>query len=348
MPSVLKFVWEMEVTEQVTRVNHQLSAMTFNQSSSLLCRILLIQNAPEKIPTNQPHSPLALQHSTNSTLRRNNSSALVIPATLSHMQTMEPNDCQSQQPQQRQQSQIIANIENNSINFELDDDGYSQFSFKHHLRHEEGNSSRGSLHAVDNMSISTTNTSATARNFAGDNESSYFKMVPGLEEVQEAELGEKRVKAQSETTRTSMFNENSDILNDQNYPKLYSSAYLPTTAKTSRSIDEGLKNKQKEKRRYSDTKLLNSLHFENEFLVKKNSHESALGSPIKKEFDDMIFDQLEKNIQNILEMDMNAQRSDKYTAESSQPNQSPNRTTDSETVSDKRNIFKSLPNLDIS
>lgn len=263
------------------------------------------------------------------------------------MTTMDQNDCQLQQPQ-RQQSQIIANIENNSINFELDDDGYSQFSFKHHLRHDEGNSSRGSLHAVDNMSISTTNTSATARNFAGDNESSFLRMVPDLEEVQEADHGDKRVKQEGDQTRTSMFNENSDILNDQNYPKLYhSSAYLPTTAKTSRSVDDGLKNKQlKEKRRYSDTKLLNSLHFENEFLVKKNTHESALGSPIKKEFDDMIFDQLERNIQNILEMDMNAQKTDKDTTEKSQPNQS--RTMDSEALNEKRNIFKSLPNLDIS
>jgi hypothetical protein len=262
------------------------------------------------------------------------------------MTAMEQSECQLQQPQQRQQSQIIANIENNSINFELDEDGYSQFSFKHHMRQEEGNSSRGSLHNVyDNMSISTTNTSTTARNFSGENESNFLRIAPGLEEVQEAENCEIKTKPASENSRTSMFHENSDILNDQNYPKLYhSSILLPTTAKTrSTSVDDALKSKQYEKRRYSDTKLLNSLHFENEFLVKKSPHDNALGSPIKKEFEDMIFDQLEKNIQNILEMDIKANRDIRPSIDDEAQ---PNPIVDNET--DKRNIFKSLPNLEIS
>lgn len=304
----------------------------------------MIQNAPEKIPAIHTHSPLTLHHShqsSNASLRRNNSSILVITAPLNNASLEQSN--QQLQFQQRQQSQIIANIENSSINYELDeDDGYSQISFKQNLRHDEGNSSRGSMHnAYDNTSISTTNTSATTRNLTtgGDTDSNFLKMIPGLQEVREAEDDDKRRSRQGEKAQTSMFNENSDILNDQNYPKLYfrhSTFLLPTTAKNSRSIDESLSDmagiKHKEKRRYSDTKLLNSLHFENEFLVK--SSEDVLGSPTKKEnFDDAIFDQFEQNIQNILEIDVGEQKVKKE-VENMTENQ--------------RKIFQSLPNLEVS
>lgn len=160
-------------------------------------------------------------------------------------------------------------------------------------------------------------------------------MIPGLEEVKETEDDDKKRK--SEKIQTSMFNENSDILNDQNYPKLYfrhSTFILPTTAKNSRSIDESMSEvaaaKLKEKRRYSDTKLLNSLHFENEFLVKTS--EDVLGSPTKRE-SDMIFDQLEAKIKNILELDANVPKKEKI-PESLSENQ--------------RKCFQSLPNLEVS
>lgn len=230
----------------------------------------------------------------------------------------------------QQQSQIIANIEN-SINYELDDDGcsYSQISFKQHLRHDEG-----SLHNhYDNTSISTTNTSATTRNLAGgDNDSNFLRMIPGgIEEVHEAEDDEKKRSRQK-----SLFIENSDILNDQNYPKLYyrhsSTFLLPTTA--SQPSDEADKAHQKEKRRYSDTKLLNSLHFENEFLVKHDEH--ILGPPTYDEFGDVIFDQLEVNIKNILDLD-NEQKSTQVLISEKK-----------ESLSEKRNIFQSLPNLELS
>lgn len=318
--------------------------MFLNFNIFFLSRILLIQNAPEKNPAIHTHSPLTLHHShqsSSASLRHNNSSILVITAPLN------ANLDQSNQQQlqyQRQQSQIIANIENSSINYELDeDDGYSQISFKHHLRHEEGNSSRGSMHnAYDNTSISTTNTSATTRNLTtgGDNDSNFLKMIPGLQEVQEAEDDDKRRNRQGDKIQTSMFNENSDILNDQNYPKLYfrhSTFLLPTTAKNSRSIDESLSDmtsaKHKEKRRYSDTKLLNSLHFENEFLVKNS--EDVLGSPTKKESEnlgDAIFGQLELNIQNILEVEAVEPKSSKK----------------EELSENQRKLFQSLPNLEIS
>ena len=190
--------------------------------------------------------------------------------------------------------------------------------------------------AYDNTSISTTNTSATTRNLTtGDNDSNFLKMIPGLQEVKETEDDDK--KRNSEKIQTSMFKENSDILNDQNYPKLYfrhSTFILPTTAKNSRSIDESMSEvaaaKLKEKRRYSDTKLLNSLHFENEFLVKTS--EDVLGSPTKRE-SDLIFDQLEAKIKNILELDANVPKAEKN-AEILSENQ--------------RKCFQSLPNLEVS
>lgn len=237
----------------------------------------------------------------------------------------------------QQQSQIIANIENSSVNFELDDDGYSQISFKQHLRQEEGNSSRGSLHNVyDNMSISTTNTSATTRNFtSGDTDSNFLKMIPGLQEEQEVDGEDKKLTRIPDKARTSMFIENSDILNDHNYPKLYyrhSTFMLPTTAKHSRSYDEAFRRTQMEKRRYSDTKLLNSVHFENEFLVKNvPTDQDVLGVDI--------YDQLEQNIQNILEMDIKNEDDEKE--EGLLVNVEKDK-------KEKRNIFKSLPNLDIS
>lgn len=252
--------------------------------------------------------------------------------------TMDRIDQTSQsQSQQQQQSQIIANIENNSINFELDDDGFSQISFKHHLRQEEGNSSRGSLHNVyDNMSVSTTNTSATTRNYGGDTDSNFLRMIPGVKEVNEAENDENKL-TQNDKPRTSIFKENQDILDDQNYPKLYyrhSTFLLPTTAKN--SIDETLRKDHIGKRRYSDTKLLSSLHFENEFLVKSSSQGDAFGSPTND------CDQLEMNIQNILEMtDGN---DDKPQREANEALLGRN---DKKASDDKKQIFKSLPNLEM-
>jgi E3 ubiquitin-protein ligase MARCH1/8 len=273
-------------------------------------RILLIQNAPEKVAPNQSsHSPLRLQNSHQSSvepstsLRRNNSSVLVITAPLNNV--MEINEHQNHlydSAQSRQQSQIVANIENNSMNYELDDDiSYSQISFKQHLRHcDEGTSSRGSLHNVyDNTSVSTTNTSATTRNLttAGDNDSNFLRMYPGLEEVKEHMDGggsggggggdRRNMITNKNKMGTSIFIENNDILNDQNYPTLSHrhSTYVLSSAVNSSDVDEiESSNKfQKERRRYSDTKLLNCCNFENEFLINKSG---VFGSPTKNDTKD--------------------------------------------------------------
>lgn len=284
------------------------------------CRILLIQNAPEKNSTNQPQSPLPFQNSHPS------GSILVITAPLNV--NMEHSDL-------RQQSQIVANIENSSINYELDDDGFSQISFKH--RQDEGNSSRGSLHNVyDNTSISTTNTSTRNKDLA-DNDSNFLKMMTGgLQEVQEAEdVDDKRIRP-SEKNHTSMFIENSDILSSKLYYHRQHSL-LPSTANT-RSIDDL---KQKERRRYSlgEAKMLQNgcLHFENETLVKTLSQEEKLKNELQENFGDLIFDQLEINIQNILELDKSEPKNQQISP----------KTNTSEKKDSKKNIFQSLPNLEI-
>lgn len=240
--------------------------------------------------------------------------------------------------EQRQQSQIIANIENSSINYELDDDGFSQISFKH--RQDEGNSSRGSLHNVyDNTSVSTTNTSAKNKDLA-DNDSSFLRtMTGGLQEVQEAEdIDDKRARP-SEKIHTSMFVENSDILSSRLYYHRQHSL-LPSTA-NSRSIDDL---KQKEKRRYSlgEAKMLQNgnVHFENEILVKTSTQEEKLKDDLQENFGDVIFDQLEMSIQNILELDKNNEQTNQQ--------KSTDGARSANTNESKRNIFQSLPNLEVA
>lgn len=352
-------------------------------------RILLIQNAPEK-PVIHPHShsPAAMQNSHQSSvepnaslLRRNNSSIMVITAPINVIENNEQQQYQynSAHPSHRQQSQIVANIENNSLSYELDDDiSYSQISFKHHLRHDEGASSRGSLHNVyDNTSVSTTNTSATTRNLiGGDNDSNFHRIIPGLEEVKEQDDDDRRKIRYNDKIGTSMFVENDDILNDKNYPKIayrHSTMILPTTAVHSTSNDEDDllydERYQKKRRRYSDTKLLNSCEFENEFLIDKKKHNTnsnVFGSPTRMalktngkqneaNMNDLIFeksddfDPIELNIQNILEIDLRSNRNtsaDNVLNASHQQNDEQTLTNSTNESDDSRKIFHSLPNLD--
>ena len=157
---------------------------------------------------------------------------------------------------------------------------------------------------------------------------------------------------------TSIFVENDDILNDKNYPKIkhrHSTLLLPTSI-SSVGHDEDLlydERHQKKRRRYSDTKLLNSCEFENEFLIdnktKYDKSQHVFGSPtstktkgMKSEpneanMNDLIFeksddfDPMELNIQNILEIDLRSNRkaSDGHAATNSSSDNS-----------------RSLPNLD--
>lgn len=310
-------------------------------------RILLIQNAPEKTIPHHSQSPVTNSHQSSMepnlgannnqisvSLHRNDSSILVISAPLNNnfssgTSGMINSEALSHNMTATQPHHIVANIENN---YELDDDiSCSNISFKHHLRHQdgEGTSSRGSLHNVfDNTSISTTNTSATARNMlAGDNDSNFHRIIPeGRDEEEEAgrELDNDSRKVATAKARyesgdaklgTSMFVENGDILNDKNYPKLahHHSQFLLPSAISPR-FAEAVDARQKERRRYSDTKLLqnNSCNFENEFLINKTAlfGESTRGRSEDLIFErcDDVFDPIDLNIQNILEMDMQTNR----------------------------------------
>lgn len=230
-----------------------------------------------------PHSPLtqslvaqqvlstSVSINAHANMRRNNSSILVITAPLNNIMEQQSHQIQSEHHygstnilqqqqllqdhhQQHSGEQIIANIESNSINYELDDDiSYSQISFKHHLRQEENTSSRGSMHNVyDNTSISTSistqtkNANLQEAAFA-ENDSNMLKMSACTAECEAEDSAcnvvnerrrlsnasnntnnsfyttEEARKAQQAAPQSlsSVFLENRDILNDQNYPKLY-------------------------------------------------------------------------------------------------------------------------------
>lgn len=304
-------------------------------------RILLIQNAPEKVITHHSQSPVqTCQSSTEPnncgatgggqisvSLHRNDSSNLVINSPLNNNSNFNNNMMMinNGQNDNSQSQNIVANIENNN-SYELDDDiSCSNISFKHHLRHHdgEGSLSRGSLHNVynDNTSISTTNTSATTRNLAGgDNDSNlnFHRIIPeGLEEEANKEIDSDLAsgsKYNNLKLNTSVFIENSDILNDKNYPRLahhHSQFLLPSVI--SPRFADAVEMRQKERRRYSDTKLLNSCEFENEFLINKTAifgESTRVGRSEDMIFEkcDEAFDPIDLNIQNILEMDMEVNR----------------------------------------
>lgn len=277
-------------------------------------------------------SPVIVQNSHHSTrepntrntqasvaLRRNDSSILVITSPLNNSVVINReflnhnNQLNSAQPQH-----IIANIENN---YELDDNiSCSNISFKNYTRHPEGEeaSSRGNMHNnYDNTSVSTTNTSAKTRNATvGDNESNFHRIVPeGSEEeiatARDIDREEREIvkscRFNTAKLGTSMFIENSDILNDKNYPRFshHHSQFLFPSA-SSRIADSKLK----DRRRYSDTKLLknSSCDFENEFLINKSAlfGESTRGGSEDLIFErcDDVFDPIDLNIQNILEIDI--------------------------------------------
>jgi E3 ubiquitin-protein ligase MARCH1/8 len=307
-------------------------------------RILLIQNAPEKVAIHHTQSPVQTHSHQSSvepnnagqisvSLHRNDSSTLVTSAPLNNnCNALDNNGMMmnnggaeggSTHHQMTSQPQhIVANIENN--NSYDDDISCSNISFKHHLRHHdaEGNSlSRGSLHNIynDNTSISTTNTSATTRNMTGgDNDSNFHRIIPEGSEEEAAATTTRENDGCSDNRRkghtgTSIFIENRDILNDKNYPRLthHHSQFLLPSAISPRFAD-AVEMRQKERRRYSDTKLLNSCEFENEFLINKTA---LFGESTRSE--DMIFEKCDDagdeifdlNIQNILEMDINLSRS---------------------------------------
>lgn len=147
-------------------------------------------------------------------------------------------------------------------------------------------------------------------------------------------------------------------LNNTNFFR-HSSILLPTTARISRSIDEG-ERVQKDLRRYSDTKLLNQFHMENEILLcRKRDVEDVLGSPktantnlneLFFEHCDDSFDPLELNIQKVLELDIRQRQGALSTMSKRSLDNVLLEPLNDEKLDNKdegkmRILFKSLPNL---
>ncbi|XP_059619177.1 uncharacterized protein LOC132263431 [Phlebotomus argentipes] len=291
-------------------------------------RILLIQNAPEKIHQIQSSSPMMSQRP----FPRNGSSSTTgnypvgaTAANLGQMYARPPSH-----------GEIVANIENNHLNYDRDWtlDDVSQMSFKpcpqgsgsmtplafhdsvHNIYEQpSGNTSRSSQEHI----ISAPGTSRT-----GD--LSLFK------------LG---------NASSAVFLENRDILNDGAYPKVtcrHSSVGINPL-----EITEGI---SKDTRRFSDTKLLqhstDPVASDAIFNVT-----NLLGPSIPAKCDatpqitDIIFeagssfDPLELNIQEMLELDIQQQKKSQLSlnANSAKAILLPGETARS------RPLFKSLPNL---
>lgn len=313
------------------------------------------------------------------------------------------------------QSQCVANIENNPLNYERDwqlDDS-SQSSFKpcpqgsgsmtplpfHDSAHTmyEANSQFRSVHSsMDGSGFSgfdlnqipnsahvlplvgaSSNTIASTSN-DGSNKHEY-----GLLKVHSS--GPHR-NSQHQYPTTSVFLENSDILDDKDYPKLYrhSTIMMP---------DEINCNSDAKTRRYSDTKLLHAANNddnddddeEHNVYMRENYNQplpifnvaTVLGASIPTtsneahtenyQITDIIFDgqitggtydPLELNIQEMLELDMaNSRRysmnnvadgvDEKCNIHYTDVGSNVNNTAHVNN-SDNRNIFKSMPNLSAS
>lgn len=336
-------------------------------------RILLIQNAPEKIHPLSPPSPVARHH-----LPRNSSSSTTngtggISDNIHH------------NINRPSHGQIVANIENNPSHFERDwmlDDS-SQSSFK---PCPQGSGSMTPFHdSVHNMyenplpqpprsSSQSTNSSGSGINQLPNPATTNVVSLPGNSKTNDLNLFKVNTHALN-FPNSAVFLENSDILNDAQYPKLY---HRHSTIFVSPEINENLnKFLAKDTRRYSDTKLLHqqrvtSTSAPNDWSMPIFNVTNVLGlsiptttltttdEPINNiNITDIIFenadhnnfDPLELNIQEMLELDIHQQR-DTNINNSNKARLSLNNVSisniESGCATGNRTIFKSLPNLSAS
>lgn len=310
------------------------------------------------------------------------------------------------------QSQCVANIENNPLNYERDwqlDDS-SQSSFKpcpqgsgsmtplpfHDSAHTmyEANSQLRSVHSsmdgsgldlnqipnsaqVMTIGCASTSTIGSASNSCHKNDYGVFKV--------HSSGPHRSSQHQHHYPTSSVFLENSDILDDKDYPKLYHRHSTIMMAPDAISCDNDAKT-----RRYSDTKLLNASNddyddYDDEQRMYMARHYTdqpmpifnVLGAAIPTTLDeahaenyqvtDIIFDAnnaggtydpLELNIQEMLELDSrNALRKPRYSmnnvADGGDDKCQPHYTDAPSTAAcvnnpDNRNMFKSMPNLSAS
>lgn len=313
-------------------------------------RILLIQNAPEKIHPISPPSPVLVVRHHN--LPQNN-----------QMPPLMSTNGGSNYNRSMAQSQCVANIENNPLNYERDwqlDDS-SQSSFKpcpqgsgsmtplpfHDSAHTmyEANSQLRSVHSsmdgsgldlnqIPNSAQVMPLMGGTSSNTIASTSNPGHKTEYGLFKVHSS--GQHRGSSQHHYPTSSVFLENSDILDDKDYPKLYHRHSAIMMAPDSISCDSDAK-----LRRYSDTKLLHTANNDDDDddcdLYMSEAYDNqpmpifnvatVLGAsiptnnmnethPENYQITDIIFDSntntydpLELNIQEMLELDMATSRS---------------------------------------
>lgn len=314
---------------------------------------MLIQNAPEKIHPISPPSPVLVVRHHN--LPQNNQLPSLMNAT----------NGSSNYNRSMAQSQCVANIENNPLNYERDwqlDDS-SQSSFKpcpqgsgsmtplpfHDSAHTmyEANSQLRSVHSsmdgsgldlnqIPNSAQVMPLMGGTSSNTIASTSNTGHKTEYGLFKVHSS--GQHRSNNQHHYPTSSVFLENSDILDDKDYPKLYHRHSAIMMAPDTISCDSDAKI-----RRYSDTKLLHSTNnddddFETDVYMNQTYDNqpmpifnvaNVLGTSIPTtlnetdsenyQITDIIFDSntsgcntydpLELNIQEMLELDMATSRS---------------------------------------
>lgn len=340
-------------------------------------RILLIQNAPEKVHPISPPSPVLVVRHQHHNIARNNSSSTSNVTNAAVNNYNRPNH-----------GQIIANIENNPLNYERDwtlDDS-SQSSFK---PCPQGSGSMTPLPFHDSahnmFDHSQTRSSSTTTSNGSGNELNQISTAGKT-----TDTGMFKVNAQPSAHRypnSSVFLENSDILDDKDYPQMYKPHQRHSTVTIPAVIVQPLSAEQTDverMRRMSDTRLMHAISdrdLENTNAINNSkqpifnmAHVFGVSVPIghtpigihgaattdeslsvpqitEIEFDNSVntYDPLDFSIHETLETDPNSTASNRRqrlslhtvsVTDSSDQN--------GHRVVDNRNFFKSLPNLSAS
>lgn len=322
----------------------------------------MIQNAPEKIHLHHSQSPVLQPR-----MPRNSSSSttgMIIGGGCGG------NNNNFIRPQL--QGQIIANIENNPNQYERDWtlDDVSQVSFK---PCPQGSGSltplpfHDSAHNMCEIPLRTNSSSNSSHHSSNENNLNQTQTPTTV--VRTNDLSLFKINSQQiKFPNSAVFLENRDILNDQQttYPKMY---HRHSAVLLSPVLKDKFLGKEKDTRRYSDTKLLqqnsssaaasNSIFNVTNLLgptiitTPGDSNEHLMQQPSAPQITDIIFetntsfDPLELNIQELLELDVNTQNVQKKSQLSL--NQDDVKISDgSGEIEKKKYLFKSLPNLSAS
>ncbi|GAB0092540.1 uncharacterized protein DMENIID0001_075420 [Sergentomyia squamirostris] len=289
-------------------------------------RILLIQNAPEKIHQIHSASPMMSQRP----FPRNGSSSTTGNANLGQIYARPP-------------SEIVANIENNHYDRDWTLDDVSQMSFK---PCPQGSGSMTPLAFHDNIYEQTlaVRGSSSSGN-ASSSRSSQEHIIAGPGPSRTGDLSLFKLGNAS----SAVFLENRDILNDGSYPKV-NCRHSSVGINPQEMVETNL---PKDTRRFSDTKLLQ----QSDAVIFNVTNLLGPSVPAKMpdgqpQITDIIFeanssfDPLELNIQEMLELDIQQQRMSTSSAKVNLlVSGGATAVPDIAAGGRSRPLFKSLPNL---